>query len=233
MQTQDAQTELLIKFWPWFEANRNRIIGFAVAVTVIFLVIYFYTTEQAQKAVDAGNAYTQLQLNQPPNPTVDQVAAEFQQLANKYPGTLAAQRALVQSASVLYSAGRYADAQAAFAKIVATSSGGALAAGSQFGVAASLEAQNQLEAAAAAYRTVFTSYPNAPEAISAKFALARILQSQNKAAEASSYYAEVAHTQLAGSLAQEAAERLSELSAATAPAANGFSVSTNKPTNWH
>ena len=66
MQTQDTPTEFLIKFWPWFEANRIRLTGFAVAVVVILLAGYFYTTEQAQKAVEAGRAYTQLQLNQPP-----------------------------------------------------------------------------------------------------------------------------------------------------------------------
>jgi predicted negative regulator of RcsB-dependent stress response len=218
MQTQDAPTEFLIKFWPWFEANRNRIIGFAVAVVVIVLAVYFYSTEQAQKAVDAGRAYTQLQLNQPPNPTVQQVADEFQQLANKYPGTIAGQRALAQAASVLFSAGRYADAQADFQKLAAINAAGPLAASAQLGVGACLEAQNQLDAAATAYHAVLSGFPNSAETLPAKFSLGRVLEAQNKPSEAASYYGEVAHSPLGGSLAQEAAERLAHIQAAAKPA---------------
>jgi predicted negative regulator of RcsB-dependent stress response len=216
MQTQDTPTEFLIKFWPWFEANRKRLTGFAVAVVVILLAGYFYTTEQAQKAVEAGRAYTQLQLNQPPNPTVQQVADEFQQLANKYPGTLAGQRAQAQAASVLFSAGRYADAQALFQKIAAANASGPLAAAAQLGVAACLESQNQPDAAATAYRAVMTGFPNSAEAVPAKFSLGRVLEAQGKLTEAAGYYTEVAHSPLAGSLAQEAAQRLAQIKAAAA-----------------
>jgi len=211
MQTQDAPTEFLIRFWPWFEANRKRLAGFAVAVVVILLAGYFYSTEQAQKAVDAGQAYTQLQLNLPPNPTAQQVADGFLQLAQKYPGTLAAGRAQLQAASVLFSAGRYADAQALFQKFADANAGGALAAAAQFGVAASLEAQNQLEPAAAKYRMVMTGYGSSTEALPAKFSLARVLETQGKLKEAAGYYSEVAHSPMAGSLAQEAAQRLATI----------------------
>lgn len=225
MQTQNAPTEFLIKFWPWFEANRKRLIGMAVAATVILLAFYFYTTQQAQKAVDAGRAYTQMQLNLPPTATLQQVADGYQQVAKQYPGTLAAERAQLQVGSALFSAGRYADAQAVFQKFADASAGGMLAPEAQLGVAASLEAQNQLEPAAAAYRAVMTGFPNSTEVWPAKFALARVLEAQGKFTEAASYYTEVARSQVAGSLATEAAQRMAQIQskipapkpAATAP----------------
>jgi predicted negative regulator of RcsB-dependent stress response len=217
METQDASAEFLIKFWPWFEANRKRLIYMAVAVVVILFVWYFITTQSEQKAIDAGQAFTQLQLNLPANPTPQQVADAYLKLAGQYSGTLAAERAQLQAASVLFGAGRYEDAQAQFQKFLGANSGSSLAAAAQLGVAASLEAQNKLDLAATAYRAVTTSYPNSSEALPAKFSLGRVLESQGKLSEASSYYQEVARSPLAGSLASEAAQRAARI-APTKPA---------------
>lgn len=222
MQSQDVSTEFLIKFWPWFEANRKRLIGMAVAVTVILVIWYFVTTQREQKAVDAGQAYTQLQLNMPANPTAQQVADAYLKVAGQYAGTLAAERAQLQAAAVLFSAERYQDAQALFQKFLDANGGSSLAAAARLGVAASLEAQNKLDAAATEYRAVTTSYPGAAEALPAKFSLGRVLELQGKLSEATSYYQEVEHSPLAGSLASEAAERLAQIQsklAAAKPAA--------------
>jgi predicted negative regulator of RcsB-dependent stress response len=211
MQTQDASAELIVKFWPWLEANRRRLIAAAVAIVAVLFIWYFIATQKAQKAIEAGQAYTQLQLNMPPNPTVQQVADAFGNLAQKYSGTLAAQRAQLQAAAVLFGAGRYTDAQALFQQFVGANGDSSLAAGAQLGVGASLESQNKLDDAATAYRTVVTRYPNAAEVLPAKFSLARVLQSQGKLTEASSYYQEVMRSPLAGSLASQAAQRLAQI----------------------
>ncbi len=218
MQTQDAPADFIIKFWPWFEANRQRLIITAFAVVAVLFVWYYITTQKAQNAIYAGQAYTQLQLNLPPNPTVQQVADAFNQLAQKYSGTVAGERAQLQAAAVLFSAARYPDAQATFQTFLGANSGSSLAPAAQFGVAASLEAQNKLDDAATAYRAVTTSYPDSSEALPAKFSLGRILESQGKLTEATSFYQEVTRSPLAGSLASEAAQRLSQI-AATKPAA--------------
>jgi predicted negative regulator of RcsB-dependent stress response len=219
MQTQDASAEFLIKFWPWLEANRQRLIATAVAVVVVLFFWYYIDTQKEQKAINAGQAYTQLQLSMAPNPTVQQVSDAFVQLAQKYPGTIAAERAQLQASSVLFDAGRYADAQAQFQKFLDANHGSSLAAAAQLGVAASLEAQNKLADAATAYRMVTTSYPNSAEALPAKFSLGSVLEAQGKATEAMGYFQEVARTQLAGLLASEAAQRLAKMQAATKPAA--------------
>ncbi len=222
MQTQDAPTELLIKFWPWFEANRKRLIVTAVAAGAILLIWYFITTQREQKAINAGQAFTTLQLTLPPSSTAQQVAEDFSQLASKYSGTLAGQRAQLQAASVLFDAGRYAEAQAQFDKFSGANPGSPLAAAARLGVAASLEAQDKLEEAATAYRAVISSYPESTEALPAKFSLGRVLELQGKLTEATSYYKEVTRSQLAGSLGQEAAQRLAQIQvklAAAKPAA--------------
>ena len=211
--TQDASAEFLIKFWPWLEANRKNLIGTTAAVAVVLFIWYFYTTQQAQKAVDAGLAYTQLQLNQSPNATAPEASAAFLKIAGDYSGTLAAARAQLQAAAVLFDAGRYDDAQALFQKFIDGNSGSPLAAGARLGVAASLEAQNKLDLAATQYRAVTTSNPNSLEAISAKFSLAGVLAAQGKLTEATSFYQEVARSPLAGSLAQEAGRRLAQIQA--------------------
>jgi predicted negative regulator of RcsB-dependent stress response len=222
MQTQDASTEFLIKFWPWFEANRNRLIGIAMVVGVILIGWYFVTTQSEQKAMAAGQAFTQLQLNLPPNSTAQQVSEAFLNIASQYSGTVAAQRAQLQAAAVMFSAGRYADAQALFQNFLSANNGSPLTPAAQLGVAASLESQNKTDDAITAYRVVTTSYPDAAEALPAKFSLGRLLESQGKLSEASSYYQEVEHSPLAGSLASESAQHLSQIQtklAAAQPAA--------------
>ncbi len=211
MQTQDAPAEFLIKFWPWFEANRKRLIVITVAVAVILFIWYFITTQREQKAINAGLAYTKLQLNMPPNPTVQQVTDAYQKVATEYAGTLAAERAQLQAATVLFDAGRYADAQAIYQKFFTANNDSSLAAAAELGVAASLESQNKLDLAVAEYRALTTAYPGSPEALPAKFALGRVSELQGKLTEAASYYQEVARSQLAGSLASEAAQRLAQL----------------------
>jgi predicted negative regulator of RcsB-dependent stress response len=222
MQTQDAPAELLVKFWPWFEANRKRLILVGVAALVIFFIWFFISSQRQQKELAAGQAYTKLQLSLPPNPTVQQVADAYLKIANDYAGTVAAQRAQLQAAALYFSAGRYADAQALFQKSLASAGGSPLAAGARMGVAACLEAQGKLDAAAAEYHAVATSNPEAVEAIASKFAQGRVLELQGKLNEASAYYQEVTRAPLAGSMAQEAAQRLALIQtkiAATKPAA--------------
>ena len=219
MQTQDAPAEFLIKFWPWLEANRKNLIGTAVGVTVVLFVWYFYTTQQEQKAVNAGQAYTTLQLNLASTATASQAADAYLKLAGDYAGTLTAERAQLQAAAVLFNATRYEDAQAQFKKFLDANSSSSLAAAAQLGVAASLEAQNKLDLAVTEYRTVTTKYASASEAVPAKFALGRVLEAQGKLTEAAGYYQDVARAPLAGSLASQAGQRLA-LMAAKAPAAS-------------
>jgi len=220
MQTQDVSAEIAFKFWPWFEANGKRLIIAAVAVVVAFFVWFFISTQRAQKEVAAGQAYTQLMLNTPATP--QQAVDSYLQLAKQYDGTVAAQRAQLQAAAVMFNAGRYVDAQAQFQSFITANAGNALLPTAKLGIAACLESEGKLEDALTNYRTVSTANPDSNEAITAKFSMGRILELQGKLSEAVTAYQEVTRLPLAGSLAQEAGQRIALLQvkiAASKPAA--------------
>ncbi len=220
METPDASAEFLIKFWPWFEANRKRLIILAVGAVVVLFLWYLTATQREQRAIAAGQALAQVQLNLPANPTAQQVADAYLKIATQYAGTVAAERAQLEAAAVLFSAGRYDEAQAQFQKLSANSTS-LLAPAARLGAGASLEAAGKPDAAVTEYRAVVTGYPNAAEALPAKYALGRVLEAQGKFSEAANYYQDLTRSQLAGSLGQEAAQRLSQIQgklAATKPA---------------
>ena len=198
----------MFKFWPWFEANRKRLIGVGVVALAILFVWYYITSSRQQKEIAAGQAYTQFQLNQPPTSSAQQVADGYLHLAKEYAGTVAAQRAQLEAAAILFNADRYADAQKQFQSFLAGTAGGSLAATAKLGVAACQEAQGQLDAALSSYREVTTGYRDTTDAMAAKFSMGRILELQGKLADAVTSYKEVAQSQLAGSLASEAANRI-------------------------
>jgi len=211
MQTQDAPAEIIFKLWPWLEANKQRLIVVAVAVAAAVGIYYFIAEQHAQKEVEAGQALTQLLVNPPANAGAVPMANAFVQLAAKYAGTAAADRASLQAATTLYAAGSYDQAQAQYEKLAAGRSTGALAAIANLGLAASLEAQGKLDNAAQIYRKVMTDFAESSVAIPAKFSLARVLAAQGKLNDALNYYSDVARSPQAGSLGSEAAMHASEI----------------------
>jgi len=213
MQTQDAPAEFLFKLWPWLEANKNRLIGVAVAVVVVSGVLYFISAQKAQKEVDAGQAMTSLMVNEAASESSSQTAEDYQQLAEKYPGTAAGKRAELQAAGALFDAAKYSDAQVQFQKYLDGNPVGPLAAVATLGIAASLEAQNKPDQAAAAYQRVVSVFPDAACVPTAELALGRIAEQQNKFTEALNHYQDAARSQLGGSSAQEAMIRATELKA--------------------
>jgi len=211
MQTQDAPAEFLFKLWPWLEANKNRLIGAAAAIIAVAAILFFISSHRAQQEVDAGEALTMLLVSPTANANSEPMAEALEQLAGKYPGTAAGQRAQLQAGAELFNAGRYPDAQAQFQKFLDHDSTSPLAATAELGLAASLEAQNKLDAAAAAYQRVTSVFAGSTSVLPAEFALGRIAEQQNKLTEAVSHYENAAQASLGGTLAQEAAQRVFEL----------------------
>lgn len=217
MQTQDAPAEIIFKLWPWLEANKNRLIGALAAILLVAAGLFYFSSQRAQREVEAGEALTMLLIN--PGAGADQSAA-FAQLAAKYSGTAAGQRAQLQAAAALFNAGKYPEAQAQFQTYLEAGIHAPLADTAQLGLATCLESQNKLDAAVAAYQKVISVYPGSSSVPPAEFALGRIAQQQNKLTEAISHFENVARSPLAGSLAQEAAMHAGELKqkiAATVP----------------
>ncbi len=172
MQTQDAPAEVIFKLWPWFEANKQRLIIGVVVAGLVVAAVSYVSSQREQKEIAAGEALTKLIFTTVPNASVTKMAEAFAQVAAEYPGTAAAQRAQLQAGAALFSAGQYTEAQAQFQKFLDGNSAGQLAATAQLGIAASLESLGKPEAAAA-YQKVVANYPGTTSAEVAKQSLAR------------------------------------------------------------
>jgi len=226
MQLQDAPAAYLFKLWPWFEANRIRIIWGGGVIVVAAGLISFYSWQRDQKEITAGKALTQVMGSIPRNATASQEADLYLKISTDYQDTSAGQRALLQGAAILFTAGRYADAQAQFQKFLDAHPGSFFAAQAALGVATSLDAQGKTDLAAGVYQRIINSYTDATAVDSARFALAQIDERQDKPAEAANLYEAIVRYNPNGSLGSEAGLRLMELkmklqsaSPSTAPAA--------------
>src|ERR1039458_7503941 len=102
MQLQDAPATYFFKLWPWFEANRIRVIWGGGIIVVAAGLISFYSWQRDQKEINAGMALTQLATSIPRNATDSQQADLYLKIATDYQGTAAGQRALLQGAAMLF-----------------------------------------------------------------------------------------------------------------------------------
>ncbi len=174
MQTQDASSELLFKLWPWVEANKKGLIIGVIAAALAVAGYSYVAAQRGENEVAAGEALTKVMFNATPGVTAPQIAEAFATVAAQHPGTAAGERAQLQAAATLFSAGQYVEAQAKFQKFLdGDNSGGALAATAQLGVATCLEAQDKPEAGAA-YQKVVGNYPGTVSAELARQAATRL-----------------------------------------------------------
>jgi TolA-binding protein len=222
MQLQDAPATYLFKLWPWIETNKIRIACGGGIVVVAIGLISFYSWQRNQKEITAGETLSRM-MSDSGTTTAAQQAGLFMKVAGDYPGTAAGQRAMLQSAGMLFAAGKYADAQAQFQQFLNQYPGSSLAAQATLGVAASLDAQGQTDSAAGVYHRVITSYSDVIVAGYAKYRLAQIDERLGKLSEALNLYEDVAHSNPGSQLGSEAGLCAMELkkkpSSATAPAA--------------
>jgi TolA-binding protein len=125
---------------------------------------------------------------------------------------------LLQGATALFVAGKYADAQVQFQHFLDSYQDDSLAAQAALGVAACLDAQGKTDAAVSAYKNVIGRYSDGDVLAEAKFALARVYYSQGEFAPARDIYKDVALAYPYNSLGQEAAVRAEELKLPAKPA---------------
>ena len=222
MQLQDAPATYLFKLWPWIETNKIRIACGGGIVVVAIGLISFYSWQRNQKEITAGETLSRM-MSDSGTTTAAQQAGLFMKVAGDYPGTAAGQRAILQSAGMLFEAGKYPDAQTQFQQFLNQYPGSSLAAQATLGVAASLDAQGQTDSAAGVYQRVITSYSDVIVASYAKYRLAQIDERLGKWTEALNLYEDVARSNPGSQLGSEAGLRAMELkkkpSSATAPAA--------------
>ncbi len=205
MEPQDAAATFLLKLWPQIEANKNKIAAGAAMVIVIVAGVAFYSWRHEQNQISAGDAVTQSLMTLPPNSDPAHVDSAYLEIAGDYPGTAAGARSLLEGASALFTAGKYANAQAYFQQFLDAHPDDEFSAIAALGVAKCLEAQGKLNEAEGAYQRVINDFPNSPSVISAKFSLAQLnLQGKNYA-DAFRLFQEVAQANPYSTLGNEAA----------------------------
>ncbi len=225
MQAQDATTIYFLKLWPWIEENKKSLIAGAVVIIVVGFLFWFSSVERAQKAVAAGDAMTAVM-----------VSAEYASpdayltVAAEHPGTLAAQRALLQGATLLYDQGKYTDAQTQFQNFLDANPGSEFDADALLGSGACLDAEGKDDLAVSTYQRVINSSSQPEQVNAANFGIATIDDKQGKLNDALVYYENVASEDPMGSLGSQAGQRLMDLrsqmpaASASPPSAAPFST---------
>jgi tetratricopeptide (TPR) repeat protein len=224
MQAQDTTTDFFFKLWPWLEANSKRILYGAAFLIIVVFVVSFYSWRQNQKEIAAGEAMTQALIS-----GTGQIEASLK-VATDYSGTRGGERALLQGAALLFTSGKYPDAQTQFQKFLDTYPDSSFLAEADLGIAASLDAQNKTDLAVSAYqRAVNQASSDLGVSMSAKYALAQIKERQGKISDAQKLYEDVARSFPNSSLGSEAALRAVELqtkptATVSAPASAPFNL---------
>jgi predicted negative regulator of RcsB-dependent stress response len=178
----------------WFQRNRQRVIIGALVVFAIGAIISIVIWKNNKTEADANAALMAL-------PSTFGAGANYahptpgalEQIAKEYPNTSAGEQAEILAASVLFTDGKYSDAQQAFTKFIADHANSPLLPQANLGVAASLEAQGKAADAISKYQEVINKFPNDAYITSpAKLTLARLFEEQNKPDQALKNYDELA-----------------------------------------
>lgn len=207
MSSDVTQTAGFYDFLAWLEVNKKKIVTITAVVAVLALAISFtiYNKNQREIAADAALLKLGLPMTQSETATTG-TAKDFEKVAIDFAGTAAGERALLESAGLLFSENQYADALTQFKKFQAEYATSRLIGISVIGVAACLEAQNKTDEAATAYKDVLTRFPADSIAGQARMALGRIYEAKKQPDVALKYYDEVLKGSTRSGWANEANE---------------------------
>jgi predicted negative regulator of RcsB-dependent stress response len=179
MDTQPKYSADIYGLVAWANENRKRLLvalAILAAVGVITGVYFWHSNYQTDSA---AAALDRIMGSDP---------AQFIEVANQYPTTTSAARALLIAGQLQFAAGKYDQAQATFQRFMAEHSDYGLVNQGAVGVAACLEAQGKAAEAAARYEEI-SRRPQDSTTIQAQAALARLYVVQGKNDQALRQYA--------------------------------------------
>ncbi len=212
MSSETTGSSGFYEFLAWLEENKKRLlIAFLVAIVAGFgISIYRWKAHETELA--ASDALLKLHSSaNPAEKAAPSSASDYLKVADEYPHTDAAERALLLGAGTLFTESKYPEAQAKFEQFLKENSGSPLAATSAYGRAAALEAQGKLDDALSAYQNVVTQYPRASLVNDARFATARIYEAKKQPELALKTYEDMSRTNSASTKATEAMMRKEHL----------------------
>lgn len=208
MDSEKRQNNSLYEFLGWLEANKKRVtIGTAVTLAVIGLIatVIWYKNQQEFAASEALSAL-RLPLH-PSDPVPPDTADKLQKLAAEYAGTAAAVRAELIRAGLLYTDGKYPEAQTAFENFVRDHADSQWVPQATFSAAVCLDAQNKVNDAIAKYEDFARRYPTDPNVDQARLDMAGLYEASGKPAQALEQYDKISKSMSFGPAFSEAQER--------------------------
>lgn len=209
-----AQATDLYDLLAWLHANRQKVIRISAVVLAVGAVVGGYLWYKNYKETSAAEA---LSILPPPSSATGAPAhnaAEAQpylKIAEDYSGTAAASRALLVAGGILFDAGKFDQAGAAFERLVREYSGSPLLTQAMVGLGSSLEAQGKTADAVARFDAIVRQHPSDPVIPQAKSALARLYVAQNKPELAMRLYEEMTRANINDTWTAEASIQLQEL----------------------
>lgn len=169
------ESSKLYDFLDWAHRNRQKLIlgvGAVAAVGIAIGVTMWRHNENETAAnrelLDVPGAIVASASTPPAS------AESLLKVAADYPGTVAGDRAILLGADRLFSEGKFAEAQTAFARLSGSESSPSLQAAASYGVAVCLDALGKRTEAASKYQEVISQFSEDTVAPQAKLALGRI-----------------------------------------------------------
>jgi predicted negative regulator of RcsB-dependent stress response len=212
MQPVTTDSAKLYEFLAWLELNKTRVVAAIGAVLLLSVGIYVYLHYHEQTEFAASRAL--LALRPPPQEGAAAPSTsptDLLKVAREYGSTSAGERALLLAAGNLYAEGEYAEAQKHFEQFRQEYSGSRLAPIAAFGIAASLDALDQVDAALGAYQSVVNQFPDDALAARSRLATAVLHEAKQQPEQAYRVYDELSKQAGAGGVVGEAAQRREKL----------------------
>ena len=213
MDNNSTEATFGIKLQAWLEVNKKKLIIGALGVGVaIFAGVMIYNY-QAEKEARASQALSNIRLPiSPAQPVPPGAADQLLKVAADFSGTMAAPRALLMSAGLVFTEGNYAEAEKRFARVLQEYPASPWLAEAAYGVAASLDAAGKIPEATAKYEEIRKRYANSAVIDQTKLSLARLYE-KSKPEESYRLYEEImkANPVQYSGLGNEAGMHLEEL----------------------
>ena len=186
------ESSKLYELWAWYEANRKRVHLWVTIILIVGIAIAYAVWSAKQKQLNANNAV--FLLGEPVSVIADGKVPgdELMKVADKYKGTSAAERALLEAGSAYFNAGEYQKAEDAFKRFQSEYPGSDMKNIAAYGLAVCLDAAGKDDAALSAYQTL--SRENNAVALQAKMNMAAIYQSKGDNEQAVEIYREISST---------------------------------------
>lgn len=206
-----TESTSMYDFLAWIDANRRNIVLGAVLVVGMFAAFAVYTWWKGENELKANAALLALPGSSLGAAATNANAESFFKVAADYAGTETAVRAQLIGAQTLYNQGKFAEAQAAFAKVGDSTEFTSIKATAVYGMAACFDAQGKATEALNGYTDVANRFPTEGIASLAKLSQARIHEAGGRNDQALRIYDDLVRNIATDMWASEAQARRQDL----------------------